>query len=562
MSASNHGPIDATDIELRRVLNKLALRKIEGLRLLKPLPFQQAFRESMAVERIIRGANRSGKTLEAASEVARACTGQDPLGRYPKENGVCYCVTQDNDQIAQVMYAKLFKPGAFQMIRDLETHEWRSFNPENPQDADREREAKPSTPLIPKRFVKDISWESKREGIPKSVGLTNGWRIHFYSSNSKPPRGTTIDLGWFDEEVVDREWYSEIAARLIDKAGRFIWSATPQTGTERLYSLHERALAQGGVWIAGKWTGEDKRKDPTKQRTIEEFFCTIDDNKHLTEAKREVVKEKFAEDEESYRVRIGGEFAILSGSVYPEYSPRVHEVDAFDVPLNWTRYLAIDPGTQTCAVLFMAIPPLEKGDFAYLYDELYIKNCNAAIFGLEMARKQGKQTYQAFLIDMRAARHRDMGAGQKVVEQYSEQLRINKVKSIETGFEFIPGNDNEMAGIGAVRLWLRTRQDGFPKLRVFRTLENFKKEIRHYRNKKIKGADGRTMFIDKPDSKNDHLMDNLRYLVQYNPIWVAPKKDPALIGGAIGAWRKRQKERAQKDGSGQSMMLGPGRLEK
>lgn len=502
----------------------------------------------------------SGKTLEACSEVARAVTGQDHLNRYPKENGICYCVAQDSDQIAQVMYAKLFRPGAFFMIRDLVTNDWRSFDPTNPQDADRESQAKPSTPLIPKRFVKKMAWESKKDGIPKSVELSTGWKIHFYSSNSKPPRGVAVDLIYFDEEIVDKEWYSEMAARLVDRAGRFIWSATPQTGTERLYALHERAEAQGGVWVNGDWRGEDKRKDKTKQRTIEEFFCTIDDNKYLTEAKRNVIKEKFAEDEESYRVRISGEYAILSGSIYPEYSARLHEIDPIVIPDHWTRYASIDPGTQVCAVLFMAIPPAEEpqyGGHALLYDELYIRNANAAIFGQEMGRKQRKQTFQSFLIDMHAARHRDMGAGRRVIDQYSEQLKLNKVKSVETGYEFIPGNDNLMAGIEAVRLWLIAKRDGVPKLQVFRTLENFRREMRHYRHKKIRMPDGKPRFVDEPVKKDDHLCDCLRYLVQYAPEWVTPKPKLAEAGGAIRWWKNRQKEERNK-GIGNSVILGPG----
>lgn len=559
MSASEipFDDISTSNIELRRVLAKIALRKIEALKLYRPMPFQQAFHESMAVERIIRGSNRSGKTVAAAVEVAKAVTGQDESNRYPKEDGVCYCVAQDNDELAQVMWKLLCSPGAIRMIRDVKTNEWRSFDPTNPQDTDREREAKPALPFIPKRFIESISWESKKESIPRTLILTNGWKVHFYSSNSKPPHGTAIDLAFFDEEIIDREWYSEIAARLIDKGGRFIWSATPQTGTERLYSLHERADAQGGVWVAGRWIGEDKRKDKTRQRTIEEFFCTIDDNKHLTTARREVIKEKFAEDEESYRVRIGGEFAILSGSVYPEYSSRVHEVFPREIPPNWTRYVAIDPGRQVCAALFMAIPPPEEDEHAYLYDELYLRNATAATFGRAMAEKQGKQTFQAFIIDMRGARHHDMGSGLKVVEQYSEQLKINKVSSVETGYEFIPGNDNEAAGIGAVHLWLAMRQDGTGKLQVFSTLENFRREMRHYRNKKIKGADGRTVFVDKPESKNDHLCDCVRYLCQYNPSWVMPKTVKSEVGGAIRWYRNRQKEKQKEGRMGNSMLLGP-----
>ena len=542
---------DPKHIELRKILTKIALRKLEGLRLYKPMPFQQAFHESMALERIIRGGNRAGKTFSAAVEIARAVTGQDPLNRYPKRDGICYCVAKENREVAQVLQKYLLRPGAFRMIRDQGTNEWRAFDPSRPDDEMRENETRPASPLIPKRFISHIAWENKKESLPKIVFLTNGWQIHLYSSNGKPTRGTAIHLAWFDEEILDSDWYAEVAVRLVDNRGRFIWSATPQTGTERLFALHERAEAQGGVWIDGVWTGEDRRKDTTLRRTVEEFFCVIDTNKHLTAETRQGIVEKFLEDEENTRVRIGGEFAVLSGRVFPEYSPRFHEILPFTIPDNWTRYVSIDSGMTVCGVLFAAVPPPEEGDFVYLYDELHIKNCTASVFGKEMARKKVGQTFQAFLIDMRGARQREAGYGKKIVELYSEQLRENNVRSNETGFEFIAGNDNIKAGIEAIRFWLRLRADGTYKLRVFCNMYNFIKEMKHYRNQQRN-----KVFIDKPVDKNDHLLDPLRYLAQYNPTWVAPRAGQIKTTGIRGMLKKLASMTGKKEP--ESMMFGPG----
>ena len=74
MSASD-ALVDTTAIELRRVLAKIALRKIEGLKLLIPSPFQLAFRESMAMERIISyfltEIDRQWRTASRLIEVSR-----------------------------------------------------------------------------------------------------------------------------------------------------------------------------------------------------------------------------------------------------------------------------------------------------------------------------------------------------------------------------------------------------------------------------------------------------------------------------------------------------------
>jgi hypothetical protein len=46
----------------------------------------------------------------------------------------------------QGLLQKLFKPGAFQIIRDEETGKWRVFRPDDPADMDREDEARPAPP--------------------------------------------------------------------------------------------------------------------------------------------------------------------------------------------------------------------------------------------------------------------------------------------------------------------------------------------------------------------------------------------------------------------------------
>ena len=63
-------------IQARNLVTELAKRKLESLRLYEPLPLAEQFHESKAYERILLGSNRSGKTLAAAVEVARAEIGR------------------------------------------------------------------------------------------------------------------------------------------------------------------------------------------------------------------------------------------------------------------------------------------------------------------------------------------------------------------------------------------------------------------------------------------------------------------------------------------------------
>lgn len=476
--------------EMRRLVVEMAARQMEGLKLYKPLPIGEAFHKSMAKERIARGANRVGKTLAACVEIARAITGQDPQNHYPQKDGICYMVGKDGREVSQVLYKKLFKPGAFRIIRDLDTKLWRAYDPYYPPDINRRALTKPAPPLVPRRMITDISWENKKEDLPKMVRLTTGWEVQFYTSMGKPPHGTDIDLALFDEEILDETWYGEIAARLIDRNGHFIWSATPQAGTMQLYRLHERA--------------EDQAERKVKFPTVEEFLFTREENIHVHGEGVQLFRDKL--DDEELAVREHGEFAFLAWKIYPEYSPTLHEVKMTEeIPSHWTRYVAIDPGHRIAAALFMAIPPPSEGDYGYVYDEIYIKDCDAVMFAQAMAQKQVGQNFWSFIIDNRAARQTEIASGRTIGEQYSEQLRRCRVSSHSTGSSFEIGGDNVRAGIEACRLWLKVIDGRPPRLRVVRDkCPNFTQEVRKYRKKRIGGV-----VIDEPESRkgNTHLMD-------------------------------------------------------
>ena len=138
-------------------------------------------------------------------------------------------------------------------------------------------------PLIPRRFYnpKDITWNKKNAEIPEKIVLKNGWEIYFFSSLGQAPQGWDVDIAWFDEEIVHPSWYSEIAARLIDRAeydpvrgvwvgGKFFWSATPQAGTLKLYEIHQRAV--------------DAQED--EHPPVTEHTATMYDNPYLSEVRK------------------------------------------------------------------------------------------------------------------------------------------------------------------------------------------------------------------------------------------------------------------------------------
>lgn len=524
----------------RSLLIELANRSAESLAMYEPLPVVQKFHESRAQIRLVRGSNRSGKTLSSAIEIARAVTGQDPYNKYPIGDGRAFLVGKDGKHLADVMYRKLFRSRAFLMVRDLITGKWRAWRPWEPEDLLRSAETKPAPPLISRRFIKDIAWENKKASCPQIIRLTNGWELNFFSSLGKPPQGSDIDLAWLDEEIVDPDWVPEMQARILDRDGKIVWSATPQAGTEHLFDLHERA--------------QDEAKEDDPQ--VEEFEVLLSDNKFMSDkAKKDFERNITNEDERL--VRVGGQFAVSGFKVYPEYGDR-HHVPWFQIPPDWCRYAFIDPGRQRCASLFIALPPDGRDKHVYAYDELYIKDCDARTFGRAFAAKVKDQVFQAFYIDFHEATKREAGSGLSIYHQYSMALKKNGVKSADTGCGFARSSDDVKGGIEAFRGWLVEDDDGDTRLRVFKDkCPNLDHELRRYHYKRVKQHGGFMLTTDEPIKRNDHLCDCCRYAASAGLFYVKPKSISKTIN-AILKYLAAKRARRRKGKGGPRVNLGPG----
>jgi len=507
-----------------RVKLELAKRQCESLRIYEPMEMQEKFHRSRAAERINRGSNRSGKTTTCAVEAAWILSGNHPYLPYPKKNGRLYIVTFDEKQIGEVIYPKLFKAGAFRMIRDEVTQKWRAYRPWH--DAHRVKESKPAPPLIPGRMVKGglkgIAWRMKKNNVFTKFTMVNGWECCCYASGAKPPQGMDVDVVWFDEEIEDSNWYPEMSARLVDRfedspdiiSGRFMWSATPQAGTEQLLKLHEDA-------------GLERIKEKPR---VEEFFVTMDNNKYMEDYKKEILKEKFKNNPDEYNVRILGEFAALGYLMYPEFNITTHGVslESFPekrIPDSWCRYVAIDPGNRFCAALFCAVPPGDH-EHIYFYDEIYLTgNATADKIAQAMKAKLEHQKIQAFVIDDHGSRRSEFG-GFSIRQQLVAAFRQHKVSSISTGHDFVLGSDDVDGRCAMVRSWLNERlPDGKPKILVVKeTTPNYQMEIKYYRRKVVN-----KIIQDHPDPRSmySHLQNCAEYLIHWPGLRY--RKPPSIV---------------------------------
>jgi hypothetical protein len=513
--------------ELRELQAELSERKVEALRLYKPTPQQNEFHRSISSETLVLGGNRSGKSLCTFIEDAFAATGTHPVeGKYPKENGNLVIIGANWKHIGLVVVPYLFREGAFKIIKDEQSGEWRAYDPV--ADEARKAEARPAPPLIPPRMIKAQSWLLKSAGYLNSCTLHNGWTIYCFSSEGDPPQGFQADLVHFDEDVTNETWVPEMQARLADRKGKLVWSAMPWSKNEALIGLSDRA----------------DRAEEEGTSDIKKFTLRFLDNVHIDKDERRKMIERWsAIGDDVLRQRAEGEFITDSILVYPNFSPHIHGLDPSElphgqIPEDWCRYAVVDPGHSITAVLFAAVPPDESK--IVLYDELYIRKCNALIFGDEMRRKVQGHRFYAFLIDAHGAKLTDIGSGRSPQEQYEEVLRANNVRSEVTGSSFIPGSDNIQAGLEATRLAMHIQPSGLTRLRYIRSrLPNFEREMKRYK-KKTQVVGGVTITTDEPSKRGEfHLVDCLRYLCSYDPEYHKPREaegeDPWWV-----AWKKKR----------------------
>ena len=534
--------------QMRDVQSELAGRRLEALRLYEPMPLQEEFHRCMVSERLVIGGNRSGKSLSTFVEDARAATGQDPFDKYPKEGGNLVVVGKNWPHIGMVVYPMLFKAGAFRIIKDEVTGAWRAFRP-GPDDA-RKKESKPAPPLIPPRMVKDFSWTLKNAQYLQRAELVNGWTIYCFSSEGEPPQGFQADLVHVDEDINNESWVGEMLARLADRKGRFVWSAMPHSKNDALLNMVERA---------------DKAVEAGEETPIiKKFTLRFLDNAHIDqEEKRKNIERWSSLGADELRMRAEGEFTTESTLMYPSFNGSVHMLDRRElatIPDDWTRYVAIDPGHAVMATLFAAVPPDEK--YVLIYDELYIRNCNALIWGEQFAAKAKDQNIYAAIMDMHGGTLRDLGSGRLPHELYTEELRKRGVRFLATGHSFIPGSDDIPARTALVRQMLHIRGDGSTKLKFWEgACPNLIREIKRYR-KKTTTANGQVFVTDQPQTRGDvHAVQTLEYLCAYEPKFHQPPKqkgpDPWWV-----KWRAERLRRQRTENDPCVLLAPTGKLQK
>ena len=199
---------------------------------------------------------------------------------------------------------------------------------------------------------------------------------------------------------------------------------------------------------------------------------------HLSEEE----KKKILSSTQPYlrEARSKGIPSLGSGAIYPIPESDI-QIDPLPIPDYWPKVYAMDVGWRRTAALWGAID--RENQIVYIYNEYY--------------RSQAEPIIHATSIKARG----EWIPG--VIDPASSASNIKDGKSLmmeyeELGLELYPADNTVEAGIHKVWEWL---SEG--RIKIFSTCKNFFLEYRLYR----RDEKGRIV------KENDHLMDDLRYLM-------------------------------------------------
>lgn len=220
---------------------------------------------------------------------------------------------------------------------------------------------------------------------------------------------------------------------------------------------------------------------------------------------------------------IDGDPTAFAGQILSTWEDRIHIIEPFDIPDNWTRSCVLDHGTNNpTAVAWIATSP--EG-FGVLYDEHYEAQQIIEHHVKKIIEHTGSQNIDYWIADP-AIFNRTLQDPRRGLHSVADEYA-------ERGIHFVQGDNDVKSGIqkliDAFNIWPNlinpfTQKQGSPKFFVTKNCENAIYEIPQYRwkDQKIKGR--YRVKPEEPEKANDHLVDDIRYYLMAN---VSPRKKPA-----------------------------------
>lgn len=356
---------------------------------------------------------------------------------------------------------------------------------------------------LPRRLVE--KWADTKAQI--EINLKNGHQIIGMPSDDEEKLRSMDITAFLIEEAsgVKREIYEECIRRSRNVAGIIngkahylgIIISNPAQGfiRELLFSASKIYGSKSIKTTVAMY--KDRIKDPNPD--LEAFLSSSRDNTYLPPGFVNKVINSLTP--QKVRLYVDCIIEYAEGAVYPDFLQ--HLVDDFEIPKNWRRYLAHDPGINDPAAVLLCAQDPDDGTL-YFYREYYKTDQVITQVGLairEMIKDIPQGMLNMPLIDPSANKRNKVNG-----RTYKQQMQV------EHDLIFKDANNRLEDGISKTRDMMYNG-----KVKFFRSLTNTITEGCEYRYPNESERKSNKNLGDIPVDKNNHLMDCLRYICQEVP---------------------------------------------
>ena len=420
--------------------------------------------------RLVTGGNQSGKSVCSAAEATYWLYGNHPYIKVPKCSKIW---------VLSAEY-RTIKEGVYRHLNPMsrETGKGVGF-------IEKSRLIRRG-PLVPGQEIPtlfEVQSDSGHTSTVEFISAKGG------ESARERFQAAAVDLIIVDEEI-DEILFNEILVRLLATNGKILISAT---------------LVNSEDWIV-----ELERRGEQGDPDVELIRLNTDYNEFLDQKQIERVYAHMSNDEQE--IRRFGKSRRSQGLIYSNFDSS-HVIEPFDIPTEWPKFCALDPGWRVFAGLWIAVNPETLR--AFVYREMYFQNTELSEI-LEFIQLQEKLYWDAVngqlilteesekiesrLIDPSSFKHYESG-----------ELGVGLQLANKYGLYCQPADNGVMTGIENVRQWMKPI-DGRPGIQFFNNLVNLFNERRNYKFIKNVPSSVRQDRPDQPLKRSDHLMDCLRYI--------------------------------------------------
>lgn len=328
------------------------------------------------------------------------------------------------------------------------------------------------------------------------------------------PNGSRLKLGYCDSESDIFQYQGqeydviamEEATHFTEAQQQFLTTCNRSTRkdfTPRMYYTCNPGNV-GHAWVKRLFIDRDYREGERPEDYI--FIpAKVWDNTVLLEANPEYVRTLEALPPELRRAHLDGDWNVFAGQFFTSWDERKHVIDPFPIPDHWLRFRAIDYGLDRLACLWGASD--ESGNI-YIYNEWCISDTiiSDAVKGIT-ERSTGRElcTY-----------------GPKDLTARSRETGVPRTETFALcGLPLTVVSNTRIAGWNNMAEWLKIREDGQPRLRIFRNCRELIHCLPLLQHDEKKPDDCAT----EPHNIT-HAPDALRYMLDGRPMATEKPQEP------------------------------------